>query len=299
MFQQNLHILHIFVVFCLNFVNRFVYQVYGGSTYYLWFAAEMWFLFLPYGSVLLVFVVLFWMPIMGWYRSNYKMFLDKYCIHQSDPIRRNSGVKRIAVYLKSAKTLECVFDDHYMTRYQKTHKLQQIFMYTNRVEFYLEFHAVFKMYFFKKSKPPGIPSRIPRGLDFDFFLKNCMFLNVFVRLWCVWEIAVYLKTRPNPNVIFTSISQKAVEVVGICISLLATMLLSILVWVRSHEGGEGTWLRWYNLAHFGVLDTFIFLIGQQHFTNLFALRDSVTNYDVTTKQTKNKFKLRKFNRKTK
>ena len=39
------------------------------------------------------------------------------------------------------------------------------------------------------------------------------------RLWCVWELAVYLRVNPDPDVIFCSISQRYVDVIAVCSTL--------------------------------------------------------------------------------
>ena len=47
---------------------------------------------------------------------------------------------------------------------------------------------------------------------FQFFVRKVEWIN---RLWCVWELAVYLRVNPNPDVIFSSISQRYIDVIAV------------------------------------------------------------------------------------
>ena len=79
-------------------------------------AQIIWFLFVPYGSILLIAVVWFWHPVTSWWRRSSRIFMDKYCVHQSDIESQQVGLCRMPLYLRSSKSLLCVFDDHYASR---------------------------------------------------------------------------------------------------------------------------------------------------------------------------------------
>ena len=38
-----------------------------------------WFIFTPWGAGVTVLMLLFWQPVMFWYKRSHRMFLDKYC----------------------------------------------------------------------------------------------------------------------------------------------------------------------------------------------------------------------------
>ena len=38
-----------------------------------------WFLFLPYGGLTIILLVLLWHPLLSWFYSGSKLFVDKYC----------------------------------------------------------------------------------------------------------------------------------------------------------------------------------------------------------------------------
>ena len=67
----------------------------------------------------------------------------------------------------------------------------------------------------------------------------CLFDEGWIhRLWCVWELAVYLRVCPNPRVVFSSISQRYVEVIAVSSAL-------FLYWLK--DVGDAIYFvpKWY------------------------------------------------------
>ena len=55
-----------------------------------------WFIFRSYARVMVLFIVFFWHPLFSWFYRGQKWFVDKLCIHQSDPSGRTiPGVTRL------------------------------------------------------------------------------------------------------------------------------------------------------------------------------------------------------------
>ena len=106
-----------------------------------------WFIFVPYGSVLLVFLVWFWHPVCAYFnRCPKKIWLDKYSVLQNDNEDSIATLLRMPLYLKHSKELVCIFDEEYVTR-----------------------------------------------------------------LWCIFELAVYLRARKEPLTSFINTSQRVLE----------------------------------------------------------------------------------------
>jgi hypothetical protein len=110
-----------------------------------------WFIFRSYGRSILAVIILFWHPIFSWFYRGQKLFIDKYCIHQSDVHgRTNPGVTRLPLFLQHSQKLLVLFDSEYTTR-----------------------------------------------------------------LWCVFELAVYLRLRKDPKVVFISLDRQFLGVAEI------------------------------------------------------------------------------------
>ena len=66
---------------------------------------------------MLAVIVLFWHPVFSWLYRGQKLFIDKYCIHQSDVQgRTNPGVTRLPLFLQHSQKLLVLFDSEYTTR---------------------------------------------------------------------------------------------------------------------------------------------------------------------------------------
>lgn len=83
-------------------------------------APESLFAFLPYASLALVVVVLFWFPatsrLMHWLGRPYRVFYDKFCLHQSNPSKGQPGLQRLCLYLRHSAAILCLFDVDYVDR---------------------------------------------------------------------------------------------------------------------------------------------------------------------------------------
>jgi hypothetical protein len=103
-----------------------------------------WFIFRSYGRAILIVLVVFWHPMFSWLYFRQKLFIDKYCIHQSDLKGKTApAVTRLPLFLQHSKRLYVLFDSEYTTR-----------------------------------------------------------------LWCVFELAVYLRLRKDPKVVFISLDKR-------------------------------------------------------------------------------------------
>eukprot|EP00400_MALV-I_sp_L67-5_P000733 gene733-140_t len=80
-----------------------------------WYQA--WFVFVPWGTAVLAFLIYFWNPVFSWVRGRYPIFFDKYCIFQQDAVLAGQGILRLPLYLKSSRKLLCLFDELYATRF--------------------------------------------------------------------------------------------------------------------------------------------------------------------------------------
>ena len=76
-------------------------------------------------------------------------------------------------------------------------------------------------------------------------------------MWCVWELAVYLRTRPDPKIVFTSVTMRMIEIIVIVVSVLCNLMIDVtedvtgsdVVDARSNEAARQAflatcWLAW-------------------------------------------------------
>ena len=76
--------------------------------------------------------------------------------------------------------------------------------------------------------PAGI-NRLPLYLSKSNTLY-CLFDIEWVnRLWCVWELALFLRTREKPNVVFASITRHQLEIIVIVVNCFF-QLLKLFIW---------------------------------------------------------------------
>ena len=145
---------------------------YQGYSWLLW---KTW-------STPIVLIIIWCGPIIWSWRSYYRIFLDKFCIHQGSSIKNGQGLLRLPLYLQNSRSLYCLFDEGWIHR-----------------------------------------------------------------LWCVWELAVYLRVCPNPRVIFSSISQRYVEVIAVSSALflhwLKDLVDAIYFVPKWYEDDDAT--NWY------------------------------------------------------
>ena len=81
---------------------------------FVWPNTRTYFIFIPYGSAILCFVLWFWSPVCTWFAKGSKVWFDKYCVHQSHKDTQSFGLVRVPAYLKASKKLVCVFDADYV-----------------------------------------------------------------------------------------------------------------------------------------------------------------------------------------
>ena len=71
--------------------------------------ARMWFVFRAYAAPFVIAMVLVWNPLMSWTKKT-RVFLDKFCIQQSDMELCGAGVMRIPLFIQKSKVLHCLVD---------------------------------------------------------------------------------------------------------------------------------------------------------------------------------------------
>eukprot|EP00398_MALV-I-01_sp_L67-1_P000031 gene31-706_t len=216
---------------------------------------RLWLLFVPYGAGVLVLIVLFFHPIFSFLWSRYKIFFDKYSIHQGHTDLNAAGVRRLPLYLKSSKVLYCMIDESYVTRMclcpDSGHKLLAV----------LCIYVFFALW------------------EFMSGFRTCM-----------WELAVYLRIRENAKVVFASITKRSLEAIAVPYSIIRySVVLIVLYSIQSQTRcTEGVCREFWRA--FMVMSTFsfyvaIFIIGQRHFQLQVGLRRQLHKFDI------NKLKL--------
>ena len=149
--------------------------------------------------------------------TDYRVFVDKFCIHQSNHQWTSLGVARLPLYLKSSQRLNCLFDHVWVSR-----------------------------------------------------------------LWCVFELAVYLKVRKNPRIVFTSISKGVVEVYAVVVSNILCLVHHVLQEMVQSIGSQSfyefnLYFTWASMVCFsGVL----FILAHRHYKANLALRETIATYDI-------------------
>ena len=119
----------------------------------------------------------------------------------------------------------------------------------------------------------------------------CLFDDKWAgRLWCVWELALYLRLRTKPVVQFCSIHQKQVEVVFILLSLIVGAADNLRFMVLESVDGSGNQYskadqdkRYSAAIALGkefILSVAFFILGMRHFRSKTILRQSMENYDI-------------------
>ena len=122
------------------------------------------------------------------------------------------------------------------------------------------------------------------------FLKSsrtlyCIFDDQWTtRLWCVWELAVYLKLRKNPNVVFLSISQRTVEIFIVLIMFASYCIESGIVYIHAGCNCKAMLLTYYTFWSFIVVDICFFILGQRYLRDQATLRRTIATYDVREAQ---------------
>ena len=120
----------------------------------------------------------------------------------------------------------------------------------------------------------------------------CLFDAEYIdRMWCIFELAVYLKLRVKPKVTFVSVSQNSVEVITIVLVNISYVLMGWVMYTQVNssvkangsldpEDGFGGFLPPYYFFQLVVVNSIIFVLGQQHQRSLSALTEAVDTFDV-------------------
>ena len=113
------------------------------------------------------------------------------------------------------------------------------------------------------------------------------------RLWCVFEVAVYLRLREKPRVIFINTSQKMVEIFSVTARLL--LFLFVLIYSRvsmslsvndkTHMDDE--WFMLFQLGAHIAIASVQFFLGQRWFKDMISLRETIADYDIRDAQLAN------------
>ena len=116
----------------------------------------------------------------------------------------------------------------------------------------------------------------------------CVFDQQYIsRLWCIFELAVYLKLRKRPAVHFINTAQKTLEITIVSWKLI---FFAVSCFVHRNVGmsiGCGTgkcpenpfWL-WYQLIDDLLLKSVVFILGQRWFLDMISMREVIQTYDV-------------------
>ena len=131
----------------------------------------------------------------------------------------------------------------------------------------------------------------------------CLFDDVYcTRMWCIWEVATYLRLRENPKITFVSMSLRACGVIAVVVYML---LIPLSIWLYEEKivctpeeavVGKCTFTgnltkeaiqNWQNYVAFSVwftssviLASVGFICGQRHFRSDTKLRSIIANYDI-------------------
>ena len=178
-----------------------------------------------------------------------------------------------------------------------------------------------RRYFFDKYciHQSDVGVRLPNGIRrLPLFCQksnelHCLFdLEYSTRLWCVFEIALFLRMHKNPRIVFTSISQRSVEVIVIVLVMIGCVAANVTSSLLNStvgqtegvsEPGQGnstgssalatlnmnnsdSLVRAYQIASIVVWAinflavAAVFHFGSLHFRTMANLRDSLMCYDV-------------------
>ena len=199
------------------------YDAHQRSTFdSVWPHDRSFFVFGPYGTIVMLLVLWLWNPLGTYWRTEPKIWFDKYCVSQSDKEKNIATLLRMPYYLKHTKELFCVFDEQYCNR-----------------------------------------------------------------LWCIFELSVYLKMRQAPIAIFANTSQKMIEMIlvswrifSVLIGLLVTRFACSSLNPADAQKGTSVAYLWYRVFDLGAIQTAAFLLGQRWFKDSHRLREAIRTYDV-------------------
>jgi hypothetical protein len=238
------------VAVCLSFVPDVCESSNASSLEWLVFADgcerpnsdRSWFIFRSYARVIVFFIIFFWHPVFSRFYRGQKWFVDKLCIHQSNPSSRATGVTRIPLFLRHSERLYVLFDPEYTTR-----------------------------------------------------------------LWCVFEMAVYMRLRENPKIVFVSIEKNMLELFFVFLAAFVALAVDSVqsatrttqtqvaagIVIRSDYGFAAGLLgvddindvgakvsAWLMEVFLVVVYILAYLIADRDKRNMHALRETLTHFDV-------------------
>ena len=115
----------------------------------------------------------------------------------------------------------------------------------------------------------------------------CVFDSEYVnRLWCIFELAVYMQVRPNPDVEFINTAQKTCEIIMLTWRVFTFCVLCVITRIErgsldEHTTKEdGSFYLWYRFFDSVMWYTLLFILGQRWFLDCISLREAITTYDV-------------------
>ena len=247
-----------FIVLALHFVpypcEKFPHWLVSCNSQRRFDMGYYYIMFGTWGATIVCLIVLFWNPLFSWVNIPYlaprkRLFLDKFCVHQSNPNLTSAGILRLALFLRNSKELLCLFDDEFCSR-----------------------------------------------------------------MWCVWELATYLRMRKNPKVTFVCISQRCCEIIILIVYFLQRIVVFISkqfvtldmfssiinYWDDVNKKVNNPWAKpgavfkadsYENVVFVSVvfvcsniLASVGFILGQRHFRSHDKLRKTIKNYDIRNAQ---------------
>ena len=110
------------------------------------------------------------------------------------------------------------------------------------------------------------------------------------RLWCVWELAVYLKIRKNPKVVFISIEKRIIEMTTLVVLTLLQLGIDVTTDVaNSRVKDNQPWdtrtayevTAWVTFCVYFAVTTMMYVFGDVYYRSLHDLRTTFATFDVT------------------
>ena len=111
----------------------------------------------------------------------------------------------------------------------------------------------------------------------------CLFdVEWATRLWCVWELAVYLRLADNPQVKFVSISQNNIQTGVVAVIIVMYVSSQVALNLSGAQDGSPTAkevVDWGELICHLIISALVFIFGQKHYRAIDQLREMIRNYD--------------------
>ena len=123
------------------------------------------------------------------------------------------------------------------------------------------------------------------------------------RMWCVFELAVFLRTRDDPQIEFASIDVKLMELITIVVVLMVELAMAVfsdyqeanavmaVLGLRPERGYTNTEARdaylpvvWMMFVVLIFITIVVYILGERHFHALDELHTTVLTYDINNAQ---------------